>query len=60
MTFQTKTISSFKKIKRDFDNFKNNINEWILSLRRTDLELMQRIMILEAKVKELEIEKIRN
>ena len=60
MTFQNKAIRSFKKIKADFDNFKTNMNGWILALKRNDLELMQRLIVLEAKVKELEAEKLRN
>lgn len=52
--FKQKTIRSLKKARKEIEQLKSSTTEWILFLRKTDLELLERVMIIEARLKEIE------
>jgi len=52
--FIWKTKNSFKKVKKDIDDFKENANEWIVFLDGKGNEMEKRLDKIEARIDRLE------
>ena len=52
--FQWRVKQSFKKVKGDFENLKENVNEWVVFLDDKNKEVEKRLDKMEGKIERLE------
>ncbi len=56
--FKEIVIKSFKKVKKDITEIKNNLSEWIVFYNNKHFEYERRIEVLERRIAFLEREKL--
>lgn len=52
--FVWKVKKSFRKVRRDIDYFRENVNEWVVFLDGKDKEMENRLDKIEARVERME------